>query len=262
MRDRFEDTLRQVMEAELASADFPEAAEQRILEQIHGQVDERRNQMKYSKKRIGIMLAAAFVVIGSITAIGAGKITTLVSHTYKDEAIHSTAQLTGQGKEKLGAEPKVPERFSDGTAFAEGYLMDVGALDEDGNQVGTYPELMAHYGENGRLSLSISKPIDGMTQQEAEADRTEEYEGITLHARTDHYLFLPPDAEPSEEDRKLQEAGRLMISYGSSEEERKVFQNVSWTEDGLEYTLSTFDEVDQEAMLALAKEVVDCGAQK
>ena len=71
------------------------------------------------------------------------------------------------------------------------------------------------------------------------------------------YVFLPEGQEPSEEDKKLQEEGKLMISYGSDQEERKLFKSVNWSENGIDYTLFTFENVELNSMTAMAKEVID-----
>ena len=72
------------------------------------------------------------------------------------------------------------------------------------------------------------------------------------------YLFLPPDAEPSAEDQKLEQEGKLYISYGTDEEVHEMYQMVSWEEDGLSYMLSTFsDAYGFEDLIQMAQEVID-----
>ena len=48
-----------------------------------------------------------------------------------------------------------------------------------------------------------------------------------------------------------------MISYGSSEEERKVYRYVNWSENGMVYSLSSFDDMSCDDLMGLAKEVID-----
>lgn len=49
----------------------------------------------------------------------------------------------------------------------------------------------------------------------------------------------------------------LIISYGSSEEQRKVFESVSWSENGMDYSLFTFDHMGSHALIGMAKEVIN-----
>ena len=85
----------------------------------------------------------------------------------------------------------------------------------------------------------------------------EEYRGINLQVKVEQYLFLPPNKEPSESDKALSAEGKLFIGFGSSEEERKVFKNVSWIKDDLQYKLFTYSNKSLEEMVSLAKGIVD-----
>ena len=48
-----------------------------------------------------------------------------------------------------------------------------------------------------------------------------------------------------------------MISYGTDQEERKVFKNVSWEEDGLHYLLLTDQDVTLSQLMDMAGEIID-----
>ena len=48
-----------------------------------------------------------------------------------------------------------------------------------------------------------------------------------------------------------------MISYGSDQEERKLFKSVNWSENGIDYQLFTFENIELNSMTAMAKEVID-----
>lgn len=113
------------------------------------------------------------------------------------------------------------------------------------------------YGTSGRISLSVQKTNDMIPNASTPNQKEEEYNGILLGATEDQYLFLPPDVTPSEEDLKLQDEGKLYISYGSSQEERKVFRNVSWTKDGLQYLLYTYEDKSLDEMINMAKAYID-----
>lgn len=70
-------------------------------------------------------------------------------------------------------------------------------------------------------------------------------------------MFLPPDSAPSEEDLKLQEDGKLEISYGSNGKERRIYRSASWSENGLDYELASVDGLSCEEMAGMAKEIID-----
>lgn len=254
-----EELFKDEIQAKVTKVYFSREAEDRVLNNIHYQIHERRSIMKLSKKKMSIVLVAAMIVIGSATAIGAGKIAYTSSHTNRNEAIHSASQLVTEAEKKLGQTPKVPEQFSDGSSFQEGYVMEVDAWDDNGNRVGGYPEATVRYAGSKDVSLSVYKPLESSANSSKAPQATETYQDIIIKGNVDNYLFLPPDQQPSEADQQLEQAGKLMISYGSSQEERKAFKSVTWMEGGLKYHLYTFEDVELETIMKLAKEVIDSG---
>ena len=91
-----------------------------------------------------------------------------------------------------------------------------------------------------------------------EPDEVQEVNGVTLSFRDSHYRFVPPDYEPSDEEKKLERRGELTISEGSDEVEDRQFQSVSWQKDGMSYSLYGFDTgLDAQTMLELASGLVE-----
>lgn len=257
MRADWEEEIRQVITEAVSDAAFPEEDSRRMLDRIHSSVGERRRTMRLTKKQTGLAVAAALVVLGSITAVGAGRIASLSSSVSLNAAVASYEELKKQGETSLGQEPKIAEQFSGGQSFERGFVTMINAADENGQLVGSYPEVSAEYSGAEELMFSVSKPLEGTENPSAQV--LEEYQGIAISGSSDEYLFLPPDAEPSEEDKKLEEEGKLYISYGTDEEERRTFKSVSWMEDGLRYQLYTYGDVTLEDLTAFAKEVIDNG---
>lgn len=256
MNETWERSLKSSLKTELETVPFSEEEQNRLLAGIHKQLEGRSRSMRLIHKKGMIVLAAALLTVGTVTAIAAGKITGLVSFINKDEAITSVEELKQQAKGTLG-DISVPEVLAGENTFKEGYLREVGAVDEQGNTIDSYPDVTIMYHGDKKISLSISKPLSGIPQEPAGTQKQEEYAGIMINGKEDNYLFLPPDAQPSEEDQKMEQEGRLYISYGSSEEERQVFKSVTWTMDGLSYHLFTFEEVELDAIMGAAKEVID-----
>jgi len=254
MSENRDEQLRAEIQKQVDQIFWSREQAQKNLAEIHRRAGERSKIMRLPKKGIMIAAAAAILATGSITAIAAGKIAWTSSSTNKNEAIYSVSELKKQAEEKLGTNVVIPDQLSDGSTFEEGYVTQVNAHDENGNVVNTYPEIRIHY--SGMLSVSIEKGI-GESDSSNAPDYHENYHGISIYASEDNYLFLPPDAEPSEEDRKLEEEGKLYISYGSSQEERKVFRFVKWSYEGVNYMVHAFDDKSVEDLVALAKGYID-----
>ncbi len=247
------DLLRQQLPADMDRISFTEIQEQENLRQIHRVIEERRRNMRFHGKRMVIAVAAAMMVTGTITAIGAGKIVGLYSSTDLRKAVHSAAELKQQAVSILGDELVLEEKLADGTSFDEGQIVEVQGVDEGMNKVSSYQELTARYGD---ITLSVMRKEDQIPADEGEnkaADYQETVGEICFTGTENNYLFLPPEAKPSKEDEALAEAGELFISYGTEKEERMVFRNISWEEDGLCYMMLTDREMSLSELGDLAK---------
>ena len=248
-----EDQLKRFINTELDSI-TPDMDEERRLLEIHKKLNKRSNCMKFRKNKLAAAFTAMVIitVLGTVTAVAGGKITSLVSGTDKD--VNTITELRELSKDKMKASPKFPDKFSNGMAFVKGNISHVKGMDEDNNQVITYSEAYAEYG-NPRVVLSSQ--VHQAILEENQSGQKEVYQGVELNSSVMQYVFLPEGQEPSEEDKKLQEEGKLMISYGSDQEERKLFKSVNWSENGIDYTLFTFENVELNSMTAMAKEVID-----
>lgn len=248
-----EERLKRQFQADMDRIPFTELQQQESLRQIRQAVRERRTNMRFHGKRMVIAVAAAMMAAGTITAVAAGKIAGLYSSTDLTKAVHSVTELQQQAASALGHSPELPETLADGTAFDEGQIIEVKGLDDGMNQVASYQELTAQYGD---VNLSVMRTED-LTMMEGGAEQAVDYQetvgDIHFTGTEDPYLFLPPDARPSAEDEALEKAGELYISYGSEKEERTVYRNVVWEKDGLRYTLFTEREMTLPELGELAK---------
>ena len=222
-----EEQLKRFINTELDSI-TPDMDEELRLLEIHKKLNKRSNCMKFKKNKLAAAFTAMVIitVLGSVTAVAAGKITSLVSGT--DKNVNTITELREVSKDKMQASPKFPDKFSNGMAFVKGNISKVKGMDEDNNQVITYSEAYADYGNNPQVVLSSQVHQDAISS-ENEPGQKEVYQGIELKSAEMPYVFLPEGQEPSEEDKKLQEEGKMMISYGSDQEERKLLKSVNWS---------------------------------
>ncbi len=259
MGDRIDDRLKQVINSQLDRIQPDVWTENRCLEEIHKKIEMRGKIMRFNKKKMVAALAAmcTITVLGTVTAVAGGKITSLISSSSSAESVHSINELSRLAKSQMGTVPKLVETFSNGLSFKEGSVINVQGIDDSRNPLLSYPQLYARYGEKKRVSLYVNQPQDMIPNSTSAIKKQEVYKDITLAAFEDNYLFLPPDATPSAEDSKLQDEGKLYISYGSDKEERSTYRYVNWEENGLEYSLSSFNDFSCDDLIAMAREVTD-----
>lgn len=250
-----EEQLKRFINTELNSI-TPDMDEELRLLEIHKKLNKRSNCMKFKKNKLVAVFTAMVIitVLGAATAVAAGKITSLVSGT--DKNVNTITELREVSKDKMNASPKFPDKFSNGMAFVKGNISKVKGLDESNNQVITYSAASADYGENSQVILTAHVHQDAIPEGDMPGQK-EVYQGVELNSAEVQYLFLPADQEPCEEDKKLEEEGKLMISYGSDQEERKLFKSVNWSENGIVYQLFTFENIELNSLTAMAKEVIN-----
>jgi hypothetical protein len=250
-----EEQLKHFINTELDSI-TPGMDEERRLLEIHKKLNKRSNFMKFRKNKFAVALTAMLVVtvLGTVTAVAAGKITGLIS--VNDKNTQSIVELRELSKTQMKASPKLPDSFKNGMTFANGNLSKVKGVDENKNEMMTYSEAYAVYGENPQVTLTAHVHMAEISE-ENEPGQKEVYQDVELNSSQVQYLFLPEGQEPSENDKKLQDEGKLAISYGSDQEERLMFKSVSWSENGIDYLLFTSDNVELNSLTAMAKEVID-----
>lgn len=205
-------------------------------------------------KRIAVLAAvAAIAVTGAFAAGGFGSIT---SHSWADQRM--SIEQTQQHMEQAGVAFTLPESIGD-FAFSYGYDTDTLAESAAGKRE-QVKEVCAEYEKDG-VTLDFNAHtaytvFDGEDDPHA-PDAVREVGGVTLSFRDTAYLFVPPDYQPTDEEKQQERSGALAISYGSDEVERRSFQSVSWTQDGTEYSLNGFDTgLDSDEMLTMAAELV------
>ena len=90
--------------------------------------------------------------------------------------------------------------------------------------------------------------------------KTENYKGLDINYYENQYIFVEGEYEPTEEELKLQEEGKLIISYGIPEgKQEKTMQFVAWDDGGIHYSLLSYEDssVGGDQMIQMAKEMID-----
>lgn len=212
-----------------------------------------RPRRRWGRRLIALAAVAAITVTGAFAAGAFGSIT---SHSWSDQRL--SMEQTQQHMEQAGVEFTLPESIG-GFTFSYGYDADTLAESAAGERE-QVKEVNAEYEKDG-VTLDFSAHtaytvFDGEDDPYA-PDAERDVNGVTLAFRDTAYLFVPPDYQPTDEEKQQERAGKLAISYGSDQVENTQFQSVSWTQDGVEYSLSGFDTgLDSEEMLSMAAELV------
>ena len=201
------------------SVSLDEEKKERIFAEAQERIQERsQNMYKIKKKKtMFVAAAAAAVMLGTITAVGAGTVEGLFTSIHTDQVDYRSGKEMKAAERVMGAVPKAPDQFSNGLEFQAGYLTSVNGADESGTIVESYPGISVSYGED--VSLFIEKVPASMKQEKRDADAAAEYKGIQLELTADPYLFLP---------RRIRSWSRKESCISAMEPMRKCARCTRW----------------------------------
>ncbi|MCI8454090.1 MAG: hypothetical protein HFE84_05685 [Lachnospiraceae bacterium] len=231
----------------------------RIRTRVNQRIKEETGMKKNrSWKRI-VVVTAAICILGTMSAMALGKVKYTSSHSSHNEEVTDFASAKSM-QNGYDASVKVIEGFSNGYTFKRAVPAYEQGHDEGHNVVENYTAMHFTYGKEGckDVSLSATRISSGVAKNPDQiltlADGTELRFTRTLNK------FLPPEYEGSyeltEEEKKLEEAGKLNVAYGSSEIETITSEAVTWQQDGISYCLFMMsDEMSGDELLQMAKEL-------
>ncbi len=212
------------------------------------------------KKRFSLKSAAILAAILCLTTVTVFAATKVSQYVMSSSSIPTyTSFPTEKALQKdLGFVPNNLETFSNGYTFQEAVIGNTNPIDENGKKMGDYKFIAYTYvsGKDQKVNLTVNKQLPGATS-DSKAINTD-YKGVTLSYSSQKYRFVPADYQLTEQDKKAQESGEIMFTYGSDAVENSVIQSVVWTDNGISYILMAKDSnLQQTDLTAMAKEIVD-----
>ncbi|MCI1930237.1 MAG: hypothetical protein LKJ13_00920 [Clostridia bacterium] len=221
-----------------------------LLQRIKAETAERKRKENFSMK---IFSAKKLVVLGvvalmSVSCYAAAKMTGVVASS-KNNEITSVSDI-GKYDKKLGFTPKYVDSFDNGYKFTRGGTGTTHGVDEDGNSVGKeYNTLNLTYKNDKGQNVMLM--IDGGNPYTDNGENTTGYTNQT-------YKFVPPDYQLTDEDKKEEASGDIVISYGSDKVEIQKMESYMWQDEGLYYTLTAADcNLGEKEMKNMAKQIND-----
>lgn len=230
-------------------------ASETLLTSIKSQLEERenKNMKRFSFTPRTIVVASLLTVALATGVIASGGVASIVGHSDTRDAINHfpTAE---EVQEVVNYTPKYVENLG-GYEFEDAQPSDSSDIDEVGNTISSYKDISFNYKtDKGILALSTTPAI----REGDETGETIDYNGITLYYSSYTYKSVPPEYKETEEDKKLEASGELMIGYGSDKVEEQKTQNIIWVEDNITYNLMDMGvEIDKSDFISMAEQVID-----
>lgn len=210
----------------------------------------------FAKRLAAVALVAAVAVTGAVAGSG---VKGWYSSTWVDQNWTDFAQTASYVQEHVpGA--KYVESFSNGYTFDKGYEDTVDKRDENGNTLGSFTGVLLCYEKAGTELTLEAEPVQEDGEYTSPYDSVRTVGDTEVHYRTMKDITLPPDhsIQPTEEEQAAFARGEINIAYGSSEREEKTFYRVSWIENGIAYSIYTFDPGDltEDDFFQMAQEII------
>ena len=228
-------------------------ADQALKERIDFMLTKQKKTISFKKIAVGLVAVACIATVG---AVARGQIAGLMSSTYLTKQVYNISELNNDA-DKISDKISLPDKLN-GYNFKSGNIEKINKIDENINIIGEYPELYANYGD---LTVTVHKydeEIDGTeyTLQKGQSEETKDINDVKVSCRTDKYLFVPPEYEPTDEEKQMEQNNEIFISYGSNSREEKIFTSVKWEQNGLVYNIFTFSDVNFQTMFEIAEQII------
>lgn len=210
--------------------------------------------MKNRKRILRSLAVAAMIALLSLTAYATDFLHIRSLESGRSKSYTNYSQIE-RAVAQAGLDLKTPQILGSFT-FQKAEIQEVVGRDENGKKALTFQELNVSYqdaaGTEVELTAYPNQP--GVSLSNRAADQVRNVNGVTLEYRLDHYLFVPADYTPTqEEDQWAQQPGNY-VSYGS---DTKVTQDVaflSWENAGSScFLMNSGAHLDANTLFTLAE---------
>ncbi len=226
----------------------------RVNNCIDSAYTEKESYIMKSKKKIALIAVAATLVMGITVFAASGIISQWFSSSssipdYK--SLPSAQQVT----KDIGYEVALVDEFENGYKFDNGSVVDNVLTDDNGQAVEKFKSVTFRYLKDNDEVLFSQDKVN--SQVETNGEVVANVDGVDVYYHSYTNKLVPPDYKMTDEDKKAEETGELVFSYGSSKVEIKEIQSVSWKKDDMNYQLLQIDgKLSADELVEMAKEVI------
>lgn len=231
---------------------------ERIKNMVNNRIDsastERMLKPMKSKKKIALIAVAATLVMG-ITVFAASGIISQWFSSSSSIPDYKTLPTAEQVTKDIGYEVELVNEFDNGYKFDNGSIIDNNLTDDSGESVEKFKSVMFRYEKDGDEVIFSQDKVS--SELETSGDVVATVDDIDVYYYSYTNKLVPGDYKMTEEDKKAEESGELVFSFGSSEVEIKEVQSASWKKDGMYYQLMQIDgKLSADELADMATEII------
>ena len=226
----------------------------RILKKVKKANYRKEGHYMKSKKKISLIAIAAALVLGITAFATSGMVTTWFSSS-SSNAEYKSLPSAEQVKSDIGYEPVLIDTFENGYTFKDGSVIKNNLVDETGNSVEKFKSVSFKYEKNGDRVIFSQDKFN--SEQDTEGEIISTVSGTHIYYFSYTNKIVPPDYKMTDEDKKAEENGELVFSYGSSKVEISEVQSVTWRNNGIKYNLMQIDgKLSADELAGMAEEII------
>lgn len=226
----------------------------RVNNCIDSAYTERMLKPMKSKKKIALIAVAATLVMG-ITVFAASGIISQWFSSSSSIPDYNELPSVKQVTKDIGYEVELVDEFANGYKFDNGSVVDNVLTDDNGKAVEKFKSVTFCYLKDNDEVLFSQDKVN--SQVETNGEVVANVDGVDVYYHSYTNKLVPPDYKMTDEDKKAEETGELVFSYGSSKVEIKEIQSVSWKKDDMNYQLLQIDgKLSADELVEMAKEVI------
>lgn len=152
--------------------------------------------------------------------------------------------------------PVIIDKFDNGYVFKNGSVVDNGFADEDGNTVERFKSVSFDYEKEGNTVIFTEDCFSSEVGIAGEVVKS--LNGTDIYYHSYKNKSVPGDYKLTEADKKAEESGDLVFSYGSPEVEIHDIKTVTWVKSGLHFQLLQIDgRLSSDELVKMAEEVIN-----
>ena len=206
------------------------AIKRRVNAKLESAYTERKSVTMKSKKRISFIAIAATLALG-ITVFAVNGVVSTWSSSSSSAPDYTSLPTEQQVMKDIGYETVLIDSFENGYTFKDGNVVNNNFKDENGGSVEKFKSVTFDYEKDGDKVIFSQDKFNSEMSMAGDVIKTVNGTDIYYYSYTNK--VVPSDYKLTDEDKKAEENGELVFTYGSSEVEIKQVQHVSWVKDGI-----------------------------
>lgn len=235
--------------------EISEEAKQRILSKTKKMNYRKEESYMKSKKKYSFIAIAAAMVLG-ITVFAANGVVTSWLSSSSAKPDYTALPTEQQCIKDIGYSPVLVESFRNGYKFKEGSIVKNNLTDENNNSIEKFKSVSFTYEKDGDEVIFSQDKFD--TRLDTNGNEIGVVNGVPIYYNSYTNKIVPPDYKMTEEDKKAEENGELVFSWGSDEVKISEVSDVQWVKDGIQYMLMQIDgKLSENELKDMAVELIN-----